>query len=591
MKKISKILGSVILICGILFSACSDMLDIDVDDKVPTGDNELNSANDSLYSVLGILKQVQYLADRYVVLGELRADLMDITSNSDQYLVDISNNNFSANSDNPYLSSREFYSVINNCNYFLNKADTTVWSGGLSEYILQREYAAVKAIRAWTYWQLVLNYGKVPYIKEPILTVQDMNKEYPILDINGVADELINDLAPYEFTEYPYYANAGSIGLTRLSYYFMPISFMLGDLYLWKGGEDNLQKAAQYYHNLISTSGTSFGYRPDPNRTYYNIANRHLKWFIDPDLETSLSALGATNGMMWYTTFSGSFNGDVYSVIPGETKREIVHLTDLTRPVSSGQSYQYKLAPSKVAISNWTDAPYIFYDRISSIKEPLYRKGDLRGYNKFVSGSYGYNIISGDSIPYIAKYANVYSSNVAYLYRVPTLYLRFAEAVNRLEKPSVAMAILKNGLTNSRLEDPNIVNLSEVEDNPAYLDFSFISSSSEESVIGVHARGGGDVEYDTVYYAFNPEKHLTKEDSIQYVEKLILDELALETAFEGNRFHDLIRFAKRSGDASILTSRIGLKNSTAAGNLANENNWFLPSKYNNIKSLIEQKKE
>ena len=36
-------------------------------------DNRLDSPNDSLYSVLGILSQVQRLGDRYVLLGELRA--------------------------------------------------------------------------------------------------------------------------------------------------------------------------------------------------------------------------------------------------------------------------------------------------------------------------------------------------------------------------------------------------------------------------------------------------------------------------------------------------------------------------------------
>ena len=581
MKKISKILSAVILICGISLSACSDMLNVDLDNKVATEDHNLNSANDSLYSVLGILQQVQYLGERYVILGELRADLMDLTTNSDRDLIDIYFNINLDNESNPYLSTREYYSVINNCNYFINRVDTTIWSGGPSEYIMQREYAVVKAIRAWVYWQLALNYGKVPYITQPILTIADMNKDYPVYDINGIADELIKDLTPYEFTEYPYYANSGAaIGGYRPSYSFIPVSFLLGDLYLWKGGEQNLEKAAQHYHNLISTSYTG-NYRPDPTRISYELLRRATNWYRDPDVTTSNTI---SIGGDWINTFrAGNLAGDVYAVISGGSAEEYFNMPNLVRLPMSGQAYQYKVAPSLVAMYNWETAPYIYYD--SSTRDTLYRRGDIRGWNSGYAGSYTFQpTATGGRIPYINKY----SSNNAYIYRLPTLYLRFAEAVNRLGKPSVALAVLKNGLSESRMENPNIVNLSEVENKPSYLDFSFIPSSTNESfLIGVRSRGGGNAQYDTVHLVFNPEIHLNLQDSINFVETLILEELALETAFEGNRFHDLMRFAKRSGNSAILTDRVRMKNPTAAANLANEDNWFLPSKYN-IPNLVEE---
>ena len=42
-------------------------------------DNTLNHPTDSLYSVMGIINRMQIIADRTVLLGEVRADLMSVT--------------------------------------------------------------------------------------------------------------------------------------------------------------------------------------------------------------------------------------------------------------------------------------------------------------------------------------------------------------------------------------------------------------------------------------------------------------------------------------------------------------------------------
>ena len=102
--------------------------------------------------------------------------------------------NFDISNDNPYNNVQDYYSVINNCNYLINNIDTSVIAR--AEKVLLKEYAAMKAIRAWTYMQLALNYGKAKYYKNPILTVDDANKSYPEFNIYGFADKLIPDFAP-----------------------------------------------------------------------------------------------------------------------------------------------------------------------------------------------------------------------------------------------------------------------------------------------------------------------------------------------------------------------------------------------------------
>ena len=58
-------------------TSCSDMMDINSDRVAFEEDNRLNNANDSIYSVMGILAQVQKVADRCILIGELRGDLDD----------------------------------------------------------------------------------------------------------------------------------------------------------------------------------------------------------------------------------------------------------------------------------------------------------------------------------------------------------------------------------------------------------------------------------------------------------------------------------------------------------------------------------
>jgi hypothetical protein len=86
-------------------------------------------------------------------------------------------------------------------------------------------------------------------------------------------------------------------------------------------------------------------------------------------------------------------------------------------------------------------------------------------------------------------------------------------------------------------------------------------------------------------------KEITYEDSLNYIADLVIDELALEFAWEGTRFGDLIRFAKAMGDNDVLAKRVAgraYKNDVTYrngefqmdaelyGKMADETNWYLP---------------
>ena len=100
-KNYMKAVG-VVCACMAAFPACTDMMETDSTTVGFEEDNRLDSPNDSLYSVLGILSQVQRLGDRYVLLGELRGDLMEATADANVDIQEISN--FSVSSGNEYAS-------------------------------------------------------------------------------------------------------------------------------------------------------------------------------------------------------------------------------------------------------------------------------------------------------------------------------------------------------------------------------------------------------------------------------------------------------------------------------------------------------
>src|SRR5574344_2627612 len=72
MKSIIKC-GLLLLAIGASTVSCEDMF---------TADNTLVTTNlapqDTLYQMMGIIKRMQKLADRTVLLGEVRADLVDV---------------------------------------------------------------------------------------------------------------------------------------------------------------------------------------------------------------------------------------------------------------------------------------------------------------------------------------------------------------------------------------------------------------------------------------------------------------------------------------------------------------------------------
>ena len=102
---------------------------------------------------------------------------------------------------------------------------------------------------------------------------------------------------------------------------------------------------------------------------------------------------------------------------------------------------------------------------------------------------------------------------------------------------------------------------------------------------GVHSRGAGSAECDTLYVLPQPASALaSRQDSVSYqiplLEDMIVKEMALEGAFEGYRFYDLMRVALRRNDPAYLADPISRRDGTVNGELRarlmDQQNWYLP---------------
>ena len=136
--KFNKFIFAICACCGLL--SCSDFFDQESEHLVFTEDSHLVGATDTIYSVTGVLNKLQAIADRTILLGELRGDLVDITTYANKDIREIAE--FSISDSNAYNVPRDYYAVINNCNYFIANVDTAM-KNNRNEYLFMREYAAI----------------------------------------------------------------------------------------------------------------------------------------------------------------------------------------------------------------------------------------------------------------------------------------------------------------------------------------------------------------------------------------------------------------------------------------------------------------
>ncbi len=520
-----------LLLCGMVlaFASCADMMDVDNDRLVYEEDNRIDNPNDSIYSVMGVLAKIQKVADRCLLMGELRGDLMVTDAdNAASDLQDIENFNIAA--DNSYGVRRDFYDIINNCNYIIAHMDISILDG--QTQVMLPEYAQVKALRAWTYWQMGLIFGSVNYLTEPLVSTDQLDVKGTKMNLDELAAALIEDLTPYSGVRMLDY---GSVDGWNSSEFFVDPRMLIGDFYLFT---NQYEKAAEMYYDMI-------------DKRNITVSSSYNNYWAGPTRESLIA------------NHNTAFRYDVLTRIP--------FTTDLRGTHSQLSNLTYSPTPSLLAAPHFMkqmEEAVHFHSDGHGISR--YFVGDVRGCAVYSNGKLQADAFGPVTLEnaaertLITKFYNNLSGSVSEplerrtlnslaTYRPATLYLRYAEAVNRLGFPTLAFATVKYGLSNAVISDTLRVDSNEVKRLPEYINFE---KSVYNNNVGTASRGRGQgVSFDLKQFMI-PEGV----DSVLWVEEQLLQEMAAETCFEGNRFFDLLRIARHRDDyPSLLADKVAEK--------------------------------
>lgn len=687
---------------GLATTSCEDMLTPDMDRNV-----ENFTGRDTVNFYLGILSNVQEMIENNVILGEVRGDLCEPTDYVSDTISAVANFIPTEDAENGLLNRAAYYKVINQCNYYLARVDTMAQKNNI--YYMRKEYAQVQAIRAWTYMQLVQNYGTVPFITRPVEnagTGWESNSPEGTVNADNLLDKLLenNLMRAYEYERtlgLPNYGTfkTGAVDIPHKLTLF-PTALVLGDLYLLRGAStSDYERAAAFYYDYLEDAGTI------PN------GNAGLRVFYNGEDKTYTPN---ENGDWVMPTLN--YNGDLITLVPsaanasiGKTLTRVAQIygfdphsstssTDqgdagiaLSGQISVQVNYKNRqIAPTPSYINLCKNQIYALQESETKIEYPA-NLGDCR-----IDGTIKYMREDGQRRAFIQKFCPRAMSSESYLsgftfrynmpvYRKRQIYLRFAEAINRAGFPRHAFAILRNGLQAKKMpairydsvqyDDVNktfkkvpylrivadgtgYIGIDEMRralDHPDFLDFTDDAKWNSQ---GIHAFGTGEHnDLDTLYtydrivgermaqealragapaeaaqrlrYSLLEESNTpttgegegqpTEPDRSDYtelpaddpqvptdlaqqinaVETLIADEMALETAYEGWRYYDLMRIARHknadnwgagvSGTqwmAWLISRRsLDLKpyenptqyDATLFGKLSDPNNWFLQS--------------
>ncbi|MBN2613395.1 MAG: RagB/SusD family nutrient uptake outer membrane protein [Bacteroidales bacterium] len=170
----------------------------------------------------------------YFIWGELRADMVEPTSLSNDDIIAIRDGEIT--SSNRYTKWEYFYRTINQCNTLIELAPLAKEKDmSFSETLLKQYQAEAVCIRSLAYFYLLRTFRDVPYITKASI-YDDQNFSQPKTLQEDIVDSLIIGLLRVE-NDLPFTYNTTVESKGRFTAW--GLKALLADIYLWKGDYQN----------------------------------------------------------------------------------------------------------------------------------------------------------------------------------------------------------------------------------------------------------------------------------------------------------------------------------------------------------------
>lgn len=591
-------------------------------EKFLNPEQELRIEEDKLYKdwyeyravEMGMYALQQELVEQLLILGELRADLLDITPNATADMVEVYN--FNVSKSNKYASPTGFFKLIAATNNFiriLEREHPAVLDVNSPVSNFDRLYGEVLCMRAWTYFNAVRIYGKVPFIPESLTTIEEIEAfilspgtYIDSVHINFSKDGYYNDTTfnePIELEKQYYdtdlvvdhYTNEllGKVKAVGVNHYIdnnddtwevtiwnpYAMDALLGQMFLTQG---DLAQASSHFLRIMNTPSETNRYHIDGSLSNQGWASM----FSDIDNREHIFTIWFNKANFQQNEFQSFFE--------------------------NWGPHKYKMKPSYQAVLKWESVfrnAYIIKDNNRPEESEVVFPGIPSDFFRGIGGSYMYlrnevpitgqeymdmltlrrdgDLRSSRSImenmdTLVIKYSigrDAFGQDANYcIYRAAGIHLYMAEIYAYWEY------VQDNGLVLSTpLKSLGILN-----------DGSNYTLSSDRVEVGIRGRvglgtGSNALNVYNINLLHDPFTNevigyldLTGDFSgkQEYIEDLVLEEKAREMAFEGERFYDLMRVAKRRGDPSYLASRVASKfpshrRDQIYNHLMDEKNWYI----------------
>lgn len=504
---------------GIATTSCEDMLTPDL-----TRYTENFSGRDTVYFYNGILRNVQDMVEQNELLGDLRSDLVTTTKyTSDSISNIVKYENKRIDGEDQLLNRAAYYKVINQCNFYLAKVDTTAQKNNIK--YMKREYAQVLNIRAWAYLQLVQTYGTVPFITKPVDNADTGWEKNP--EKWATADNLLDLLKAdlktangieyangYGYPDYGEYQTGNSNFKVNTKYLRFYSDLILGDLYLLHSAnrQDYIEAAKSYYkflrrynnstYNVTGGFATYSRYQL-PNGTYQYTPN------VDSWIGSGLNAssLGNENITIIPSAANKTFgrvlsrNVQIFGFDPSSRNSTSSDVNggsvSTSGQVTISVNYRSRqVGPSNAYVNLCKAQSYSNTEYASGIASNITYftgVGDARMYgtapivetkeggrdeneNRYIMKSAVPSSVDGSGLAHGASFKHFRS-----IYRVRQVWLRYAEAINRAGFPRLAFAVLRDGIDHQTL--PTLTDSIKYinADSTKYHTVTYLDSTSVEN--------------------------------------------------------------------------------------------------------------